>query len=285
MNDVWVCTSCKSINRQRGTKCYKCGARQQDAMAQMGHGVRVESAVAHRAVRGYRPAWVFAIIASMLILGVAALGLYLVLQQGATIQAVENAFASTLTGGDSGALDAVLLAESRRLADPTLARFALLFLAVVAFGVWLARVTMNVPALGGGQPGTVPWKALVYPMIPILNLVKVPGMIQDALYRVDPKAGGIFMVAIAWFGLAGSWLVSLIGGWAITATGMARISAATTVDDIVPVFNSIIDQTHLLAIVTEVMIAGGAVMIVLIMGRMEARCAARDREIRRAVLG
>ncbi|MHB8891816.1 MAG: zinc finger Ran-binding domain-containing protein [Candidatus Limnocylindrales bacterium] len=285
MNDIWVCSACKSINRQRDAKCYKCGARETEAMADTGPGLRVETAVANRQVRGYAPAWPFAVIASVLIIAVVALGLYLVLEQASTIGAVKTAFAAALTGGDNASLDALLQAENERLADPALARTLLLFLAVVAFGVWLARVMMNIPALGGGKPNTVPWKALVYPMIPVLNLIKVPGMIQEALYRVDPRAGGFFMVVIAWFGLAGSVLVTFFGEWIITATGIARIMDVATVDEAIPIFYAIVDQTYALAIVTEVMIAGGAVILVLIMGRVEARSAARDREIRAAVLG
>lgn len=174
MNDIWVCASCKSINRQRDTRCYKCGARDTAAMKDAGPGLRVEAAVANRRVRGYAPAWPFAVLASVLILVVAGLGLYLVLEQASTIGEVKSAFAATLTDGNAGALDALVLAESERLAEATLARILLLFLAVVAFGVWLARVMTNIPALGGGQPNTAVWKALVYPMIPILNLVKVP---------------------------------------------------------------------------------------------------------------
>jgi len=90
-------------------------------------------------------------------------------------------------------------------------------------------------------------------MIPILNLIKVPGLIQEGLGH-DRR-------------------------------GIGADPAATTVDEVAAVFNSIIDQAHALAIITEVMIAGGSVVLVLLMGRIEARCAARDREIRAAVLG
>ena len=43
-----------------------------------------------------------------------------------------------------------------------------------------------------------------------------------------------------------------------------------------------LDQGLVLVIVTEVMIAGGAILLVVLMARIERRCAARDREIRAA---
>ena len=47
-------------------------------------------------------------------------------------------------------------------------------------------------------------------------------------------------------------------------------------------FGSMLDQAFILGVVTEVMIAVGAVILVLLMVRIERRCAIRDREIRAA---
>jgi hypothetical protein len=78
--------------------------------------------------------------------------------------------------------------------------------------------------------------------------------------------------------------VSLFGNWWITGNGISQILRAATLDEAIRIFGDIIDQTYALAIVTEAMIAGGAIVLVLIMVRIERRCAARDREIRAAVL-
>ena len=43
MTDIWVCSSCHSINRQRNAKCYKCGTSQTQATGE-GSTLRVESA-------------------------------------------------------------------------------------------------------------------------------------------------------------------------------------------------------------------------------------------------
>jgi len=43
-----------------------------------------------------------------------------------------------------------------------------------------------------------------------------------------------------------------------------------------------LDRAFILGVITEVMIALGAVILVVLMARIERRCAIRDREIRAA---
>ena len=78
MTDIWVCSTCHSINRQRNTKCYKCGASQTQATGE-GSTLRVENALASRTLVRYRSAWLRGLIASVLILIVTALGVLLLL--------------------------------------------------------------------------------------------------------------------------------------------------------------------------------------------------------------
>ena len=284
MNDVWVCASCKSINRRRDDRCYKCAGRRDAAMAPEGPDVRVTSAVANRAARGYSSSLPFAVITAALILGVAAMGFVLVILQLQSMPAMREAFLQALSTGSSDPL-AAYAADEARLAVPSLVRTILLLVAVVGFGLWLSRVRLNIPALGGGTPGWGPVKAFLYPLIPIVNIIKVPGMLQDALYRLDPTAGGLFMVLAAWIGFFGSWLVSLVGGWIIGGVFVGAVMAAGSMEGAVNAFGAMIDQTTVLTLVTETMIALGAVLIVVIMMRIEGRARARDREIRLAVLG
>lgn len=284
MNDVWVCNACKSINRQRDDRCYKCGARRDQAMAQEGPDVRVATAVANRSVRGYSSSMPFGLITAVLILAVAGLGFVLVILQLKAMPAMRQAVMDALATGSSDALDA-WVADQAQLAVPSLVRTILLLVAVIGFGLWLSRVRLNIPALGGGIPSWGPMKAFFYPMIPIVNIIKVPGMLQDALYRLDPTAGGFFMVLAAFIGFFGSWLVSVVGGWIITGVAFGAIAAATSIEAAANAFGSMIDQITVLTLVTEAMIAIGAVLIVLIMIRIERRASARDREIRAAFLG
>ncbi len=282
MNDIWVCAACKSINRQRDRRCYRCHEPAEAAMTTDGPGLRVEAAVANRTVQGYRPTLPMAVVAGVLIVAVALLGLYLVILQASGLGILKAAFAPGITAASA---QDILRSEQQRLAAPTLLRSGLTILAVLAFAIWLSVVTSNVPGLGGGTPSRSPMKALVYPLIPFVNLVKVPGMILDVLYRVDPQSGGAFMVIAAWMGLVGSWFVSLIGGWIIAFAAVGRIVDAATVADVVRILSDTLDQSLALGIITEVMIAGGTILLVVLMARIERRCAARDREIRAAVLG
>ena len=273
MNDIWVCAACKSINRERDRRCYKCQAPAEAAMTTAGPGLRIETAVANRAVQGYRPTLVIAAVAGALIVAVALLGVYLVVAQSSGLEALKSAFAPGITAASA---QDILRSENQRLAAPALLRTGLTILALVSFAIWLSLATANVPALGGGTPSRSSTKALIYPLIPIVNLIKVPGLILDVLYRVDPKSGGAFMVIAAWMGLVGSWII------AFTAVG--RIFDAGSVSAVSGILADTLDQSLVLAIVTEVMIAGGALLLVVLMARIERRCAARDREIRAAVL-
>ena len=140
------------------------------------------------------------------------------------------------------------------------------------------------PGPGGGTPGTSPTKAFIYPLIPIWNLVKTPGMIQDALYRLDPQAGGFFMVLIAWIGLVGSWLVSFIAGWVLSARLVGDIVGAETQAAVGDAFTSYFDASVAVDVATSLMVAAGAVVLILVMARIERRARHRDAEIRTLTL-
>jgi hypothetical protein len=287
MTDVWVCTNCKSINRQRDTRCYSCGQRQElvAAAAEQTPNVRLAEAAAQRQTRGYTPSWPLAVAAGVLISVVAIMGVWLVLESLRGADLLREAFIAAIRSDDSPALTP-LLAEQQRLAGPTLVRAGLLFLAVIAFGLWLRRVRLNIPALGGGEPDWGPTKALLYPLIPIVNVFRVPVYVQDALYRLDPKAGGFLMVMVAFLLFLGSWLVGFAGGLVIS--GVFVNSLLTTVDTeeaAVAAFGTLLDQTMLLTVVTELMTATGALLLVVIVARVESRAQARDREILAAITG
>jgi hypothetical protein len=93
------------------------------------------------------------------------------------------------------------------------------------------------------------------------------------------------MVALAWFGLVGSWFISFIGGWWINARGIGGILSARSAAAAAQAFDTAIDQAYVLEVLTASMVAAGAIFLVLVMLRIERRSAARDREIRDAVLG
>jgi len=281
MTDIWVCSNCKSINRMRDTRCYSCGQRQEEVAVVADHvpNIRLAEATAYRTVRGYESSLPFAIAAGILIVVVAAMGLWLLVESVRGFDVLRDAIVDAAITGNESALDQVL-ADQQRLASPSSLRLLLLILAVLAFGLWLSRVRLNIPALGGGMPGWGPWKALLYPLIPIVNLVRVPVMVQDALYRLDPRGGGLGMVLLAWIGFVGSWIVGIVGGVVIASVFFGAVVADPTVDVFASAFGSMLDQTVILSVITEIMTAFGAVLLVMIIAQIESRASARDAEIR-----
>ncbi len=279
MTDIWVCSTCHSVNRQRNDKCYKCGARQADAAPGALNDLRVETALANRTVVRYQSAWMRALLASVLILTFAALGIFLLVISLGYAQWLRDQLGMVLSGVAFD--EAEYLRRAQDLVGPALLRTGVAIAALLAFSAWLSRVTSNIPALGGGVPGTTPTKAFIYPLIPIFNLIKVPPMIQDAMYRVDPKAGGFFMIALAWFGLVGSWLISFFVGWWVNLR-VATAAVAGSRDDFVATILNAFDMQVMLDIVTTCMVSAGAVVLVLIIMRIERRSTARDAEIRAA---
>jgi len=219
----------------------------------------------------------------LLIIALAILGIVIVIANLSAEQAVRSQITAIL---DGAAYDpASLAAQLDPAAAAELVRLVVLVAAVIAFGAWLSRVIANIPVLGGGLPSTSPLRAFIYTLIPLWNLIKVPGILQDALYRVEPRAGGFFMVAAAWFGLVGSWIVSFFGGWVIGFSLVRAVVDAPTKEAAVQALQGSIDQSFALDALTSAMVVIGALILVLLIIRVERRCAARDAEVRATVLG
>ena len=279
MTDVWFCPNCHSVNRQRDSRCYRCHTPQ-TAAAGTDPEVRINAAIANRAVTKYRSTRLLAIVTIGVILVVATLGIAITIAGLADVAWMRDQVRSIVNGGSID--EGELLRRTERLAGVLLLRLGLAIVALILFAGWLARVIGNIPALGGGIPSRTPARAFIYTLIPVWNLFKVPGMIQDALYRVEPKAGGFFMVAIAWIGLVGSWFVDQIGTRVIAARFTADVLSAGTNADAISAGDRFVDQLVGLDVVTSAMVAAGAVVLVLIMIRIQRRMVARDREIRTA---
>ena len=278
MTDVWVCGTCHSINRQRSSRCYKCGAEQDVAATGEMATHRQEHAIAIRHVVAYRPAAALGIAAAILLLGLAAVSIAEALDSVRTSPLVlDQLDVLKRTGQFDEAGFAALEGSSATIG---LIRLAIIIPTLVLFGAWLSRVVANVPALGGGIPGTSPWRAFVTTLVPGLNLRTVPGTIQDVLYRLDPKAGGFFMVAIAWIGLVGSWIISVVATRYLSLRVVFDIGNATSLDEAVDSLRGLVTAAFVIDILTAVLTALGALVLILVMIRIERRSSARDAEVR-----
>ena len=110
----------------------------------------------------------------------------------------------------------------------------------------------------------------------------MPGTIQDVLYRLDPKAGGFFMVAIAWVGLVGSWIISVIAARYLSVRIVFDIRNATSLGEAVDSVRGLVSAAFIIDIVTAILTALGALVLIMVMIRIERRSQARDAEVRAA---
>jgi hypothetical protein len=240
--------------------------------------LRQEQAVATRTIIPYRPARALMLAASLFLVGLAGVSLASILQSVDLMRFISgqlDLLEATATLDDA--------AFSARLDDGEmlgLVSVAVIVPGLLFFAGWLSRVVSNVPALGGGLPGTSPGRAFVSTLIPLVNLRTVPGTIQDVLYRLDPTSGGLIMIAIAWVGLVGSWIVSFIAGWYLSLRIAFDLRNAESVAEVVASLRSLMVAATVIDIATGILIALGAVVLVMVMARIERRSQSRDREIR-----
>ena len=282
MTDIWVCGSCHSINQQRSERCYKCGALQAVAATGEMATLRQEQAIASRTVVSYRPAAALGLATSFFLLGLAVVSIAAIIMSiGLAGFLDEQLDVLAATGTIDEAAYRARVDDINRLG---LANLAVVLPALLFFAAWLSRVVSNVPALGGGIPGTSPGRAFINTLIPLVNLRSVPGMVQDVLYRLDPKGGGIFMVGVAWLGLVGSWIVAFFAGWYLDLRLTFDLFNASSLEEAVESVRSLITAAVILDIFTGVLIALGALVLIMLMVRIERRSRSRDAEIR-AVAG
>lgn len=281
MLDIWVCGSCHSINRERATVCYKCGGPRAKATGE-GEGLRPTRAIKARLSSGYRSTIELAMLASFAILLVVGAEIYTTVLERQSMVTVFGLLDGLAAGGsfDSGAWDAAF-APMDAIALPTLGVFVI---ALIAFATWLSVMVGNVPGLGGGEPSVTRLGTFVWAVIPVVNFRRIPKIIQEVLYRLDSRGGGVFLVGLAWIGLVGSWLVARVVGIylntrlatdAINAESIAAYARSSRV---------LLQWAFDLDVITTAMISFGAVMLIVIIVQVERRAAARNGEIE-ATLG
>lgn len=276
MLDIWVCSSCHSINRERAVRCYACNEPRAAATGE-GEGLRPRRAIVARIGSPYRSTVELAILAGLFLLIFVGIEAWATVQESRWIPAVKSLLDDIAAGGafDQSAWDAVL-GQRDPLAIPTLAAY---LIATVAFGAWLALSVANIPALGGGEPPVSSVRAFLSSVIPFYNLRKVPGIVQEVLYRIDPRRGGVFMVGLAWIGLAGSWIVGRLLGLYLDTRIATEAANASSLADYATRVRPLIDLAFVVDVLVSGLISLGAVMLVVIMFEAERRAAARNREI------
>jgi hypothetical protein len=277
MTDIWVCGSCHSINRQRGKRCYKCGAAQEAAATGEMANLRQEQAIISRTVVAYRPALALALAATLFLLVFAFVSVGRLLFAIDFYQFFDDQLGKLAA---TGTMDEKAILSKALAGAPWIFGGLVVIPTLLFFAAWLSRVVSNVPALGGGVPNTSPGRAFVNTLIPVVNLWTVPGMIQDVMYRLDPKGGGLFMVGLAWLGLVGSFFISFIAGWYLNLRTTFDTASADTAAEFVKAARPLYTASVILDVITSVLVIVGAIVLILVMMRIERRSRARDREVR-----
>lgn len=241
---------------------------------------RQEQAIASRRFVAYRPAGALGMAAAFFLLGLAAVSVASAVQSTRILTFVTTQLDRLKA---TGTLDQIAFDEmARSSATLALVRLAIIIPTLLFFAFWLSRVVSNVPALGGGVAGTSAGRALVATLVPVWNLRTAPGTIQDVLYRLDPKAGGFFTVAIAWVGLVGSWVISIVASRYLSLRLRFDIANATSRDEAIESLRGLTTAGAIVDVVTGALIATGALVLILVMIRIERRSRARDAEVRAA---
>jgi hypothetical protein len=281
MLDIWVCSTCHSINRERSSKCYKCGAPQSEATGE-GAGIRTERAMSARLVNKYRSSLPLAIVACLLLLGLAGMQIMVGRATATQLLTLETILKHILDGGsiDLGALEA-----AANYGSDLFLQAILLFLAtLVGFGAWLAFAVANIPALGGGEYSVSPARAFISAVTPGASFFTVPRHLQQVLYRVDRRGGGIFFVAIAWFGLVGGFIFDRLTNFYFVVRIESTGDNVTTIEAFAADAIEVLQLAGIANVITMALIVAGAIAMTATIIRIEVRAATRNREIRREFL-
>jgi Domain of unknown function (DUF4328) len=215
--EIWACGACRSINNVKAKRCYKCltprdVARVDPATMPIGAS-QPGPALALPAFRSTRG---LALIASILVLAVAALRILALIAAAPLLQDIARG--TDVTEADLVAAAGVSLAS-------TLVQIV----ALLVWAFWLSRVVTVMPALGLGYPHSSGMTAFVECIIPIFNFFRVPAILRDVTRRIAPTdSRGNTLIAAAWIGLIGSFLLDFFGGFVI---GFRATDQAQAIND------------------------------------------------------
>ncbi len=193
-SDDWVCGDCRSFNRAKAKRCYKCGVMRiagelTDANAAMTtSAARAERTVlvtASRMGARYRPTWPLAAILVPLIAIVTWL------------QFAGMEVANQLVGPTGQFIDDK--ATFDRFIGFTSWHLGLFLVAALAWSFWIALVVSNVPGLTAKWPPNSPIGAFFAPYIPIIGLWRPYAVIRGVLTLLTDRRAWPQLVVVAWW--------------------------------------------------------------------------------------
>src|SRR5262245_12558240 len=280
MLDIWVCGNCQSINRERASRCYKCGGPRSGATGE-GSTLRRDRAVVARLQSPVRNAAPLAFVTAAAIMALVG---FEIATTAIEVQTAPQLAAAIDAIGRGAAIDRAPFDAFTdgldRYAGPSIVSF---FTAWVGLAAWSSLSIANLPGLGGGEAPIDSVRAFVYTLIPGYTFRHVPKMIQTLLYRLDPRSGGVIVAGVAWLGLVGAVIVSWAAGVYIDARLQLDAVNAESVAEYIQSVRGLLDSAVIVDVVTTGMIVVGALALVATIVRVERRARARDHEVEVAV--
>jgi hypothetical protein len=212
--EFWVCGQCRSINNAGAKQCYNCRTpKDRAAVDPATIDPTTKGQIREIELPDFRSSRAIAVLASVLILAIAALQVY------------NTIIASTLINqeldGTPATVDQLQFVGS--MAFLTLGFGAL---ALISWSLWLSRSVSAMPALGLGYPAADGFMAFVENFIPGFNLFRVPAIVRDVVHRLEPLPGrGDALIFAAWISLLGGFFVPRI---AVLLSGVTARSSPDT---------------------------------------------------------
>jgi hypothetical protein len=267
--EPWVCGSCRSLNQQSASRCYKCRTPRALVEADVnnlvvaGEGQSAAAAAVTESARaaalgGYKDSWARAGLTQCLLVGTGILAVLTSLG-GADVLL-------TLVKGD--------VAQARKdvmvIGALGLVLWGFAFVSLLSWAAWLSRVVENVPKVGLGWPNVSPTAAFIENFLPGWNLLRVPAIVRDVVRRLEPNEGrGNALLAAAWLGLIGGVVMPRVAGFVVGFF-------VETLDQAVS-WGIIIDQVALALTLV------GLVFMVVLIRRIESKMEAASDKVAPAV--
>jgi hypothetical protein len=146
---------------------------------------------------------------------------------------------------------------------------------LTTFAAWLSRVVSNIPPLTGEYPRATPRMTFIQVLVPVRNFWWIPSILREVVRILDPRGNGDALITAAVLPLVVAAGGALIGARPLLIAerlGIITFSTMRTIDTI-----------YIEALVG--LLAVGAVMLLLVIVRIERRSMSQAREARLAVAG
>lgn len=128
------------------------------------------------------------------------------------------------------------------------------FIAGLSFIIWLSRFVDNVPPLGGGTPKRSPRRVILYWLVPLINFIFLPLILNDVARRESRDGAGHRTLILAWWLLFVFPLISLI--WSVPV--LLDFAGTDWVRNIL-----------ILGIIERIMFVAQAVVMILMIRRLQ----------------